>query len=426
MQHIQKLRQIAPYMTLEPAGEAPKAPSFDPARPIPAAAIDVLHHMDRSENGQQRTAPCGVALPTKERKIRKKHDQNGVFHAALPNGKTMPMLKTMLTTACERNCHYCPFRAGRSYRRTTFKPHEMAQTTMDMARAGLIRGLFLSSGIIGGGMRTQDKLIEAVEILRQKHRFRGFVHLKIMPGAEQAQVERAMQLADRLSVNLEAPNPSRLATLAPMKIFDEELVRPFRWIEAVRRNQPARLGWNGRWPSTTTQFVVGGGEESDLEILAAAQYLTKQLNLQRAYFMGFHPIKDTPLENKPAENPWREFRLYQASFLFRDYDFDLEEMPFSQDGNLPLDRDPKLAWAQASLREQPVEINHADRQELLRVPGVGPKSANIIVNARRQGKLKEMQHLRQLGLRTKPMEPYVLLDGVRPTRQLRLFPGGEW
>ncbi len=422
MQPIQKLRQIAPYMTLESAGEAPKPPSFQAGRPIPAASIDVLNHTDTQPGNSAKVAPCGMIVQTKGRKRRKKHDENGVFHAALPGGKTMPMLKTMLTTACERNCHYCPFRTGRNFRRATFKPEEMAQTTMDMTRAGLIRGLFLSSGIIGGGVKTQDKLIETVEILRQKHHFRGYVHLKVMPGAEQAQVERAMQLADRLSVNLEAPNPARLSTLAPMKIFDEELVRPFRWIEEIRQNRLAGLGWKGRWPSTTTQFVVGGADESDLEILAAAHYLYKQLNLQRAYFVGFHPIKDTPLENKAAENPWREFRLYQASFLFRDYDFDLEEMPFSQDGHLPLDRDPKQAWAETFLREQPVEINHADRQELLRVPGVGPKSANTIVQARRQGTLKDMLHLRQLGLRTKPMEPYVLLDGVRPTRQLRLFP----
>ena len=204
----------------------------------------------------------------------------------------------------------------------------------------------------------------------------------------------------RLSVNLEAPNDGRLATLAPMKNFGDELVRPLRWIEEIRQSQPAQLGWNGRWPSTTTQFVVGGGDESDLEILATSEFLYKQLKLQRAYFMGFNPIKDTPLENRPAENPWREYRLYQASFLFRDYGFDLEEMPFTQEGNLPLDSDPKRAWAQVNLRDEPVEVNRAGRQELLRVPGVGPKSATTIVQARRQGTLRDIQHLRQLGLRT--------------------------
>ena len=414
MEAISKLRDLSTFMHLEPAGERPRAPFPDDGRPTMDGGA-----LTGSGVG---VAPCGMVVETKARKKRKKHDENGVFHAAMPGGKTMPLLKTLLTSACERNCNYCPFRAGRNYRRTTFKPQEMAKIYMDMVRAGLVRGLFLSSGIIGGGMKTQDKLIDTVEILRHKHHFKGYVHLKVMPGAEKAQIERSMQLANRLSVNLEAPNDGRLSTLAPMKNFGEELVRPLRWIEEIRQSQPASMGWNGRWPSTTTQFVVGGGDESDLELLATSEFLYKRLNLQRAYFMAFNPIRDTPLENRPAENPWREYRLYQASFLFRDYGFDLEEMPFTQEGNLPLDRDPKQAWAQTNLRDEPVEVNRAGRQELLRVPGVGPKSATTIVQARRQGTLRDIQHLRQLGIRTGPMEPYVLLDGTRPTRQLRLFP----
>ncbi len=183
-------------------------------------------------------APCGQVIIPREEAVQGKNDL-AVYHAKLPNGKTIPLLKTLLTSACERNCYYCPFRAGRNYRRITFKPEEMAQTFMDMYRAGLVQGLFLSSGIIGGGVKTQDRLLDTVAILRQKHRFRGYVHLKIMPGAEKGQVRTAMTLADRLSVNLEAPNDRRLAELAPKKEFVRELVTPLRWVEG---NSPGGTG----------------------------------------------------------------------------------------------------------------------------------------------------------------------------------------
>ncbi len=167
--------------------------------------------------------------------------------------------------------------------------------------------------------------------------------------------------------------------------------------------------------------MVGGVDESDLELLSTAEYLHKQLKLTRVYYSSFSPVPDTPLENRPAANPWREHRLYQGSFLFRDYNFDLEEMPFDPAGNLPLDTDPKLAWAYANLRENPVEVNRASRQELLRVPGIGPKGAEVIMAARRRGTLGEVRHLQQIGVQTRRLKPFVLLDGKRPTYQLPLF-----
>ncbi|MCP4421523.1 MAG: radical SAM protein [Chloroflexi bacterium] len=363
-------------------------------------------------------APCGQVITP--RNSPKKQDALGITHAAMPGGKTMPMLKTLLTSACERNCFYCPFRAGRNYRRYTFKPDELAKTFMQLYRAGMAQGLFLSSGIIKGSVATQDRLLKTAAILRQKYQFKGYLHLKVMPGAEKEQLRQAMVLANRLSVNLEAPNDKRLAALAPKKHFFAELVRPLQLIEQIRQEEPARLGWNGRWPSTTTQFVVGGTDETDVEILSTVEYLTHKLHLKRAYFSAFSPIHDTPLENRPAENPQRKHRLYQTSFLFRDYGFSLEEMPFDQQGNLPLEIDPKLAWAQANLQHEPLELNCAQRRELLRVPGIGPKSSRTILNARRLGRLSEMHHLRQLGIATKRLAPYVLLDGKRPSFQLPL------
>ncbi len=423
MDTLIKLQEIAVHMNLEPAeevgaggrvpleakggkGEREKGHSSAPLPPFsPSPPL-----------------PCGLPENPGERRAAAKAAALGVTEVHLPNGRLMPLLKTMMTTACERNCHYCPFRAGRSAtRRVTFSPDEMAKAFIDMRRAGAVDGLFLSSGIIGGGVRAQDKLLDTADIIRHTYGYTGYVHLKIMPGAERDQVYRAMQLADRLSINLEAPTPERLAALAPKKQFADELLAPLRWMETIRREEPPERGWKGRWPSSVTQFVVGAVDESDLELLSATHHLTRAASLKRAYFSAFRPVSDTPLANRPAEDPWREHRLYQASFLFRDYGFDLEEMPFDARGRLPLDTDPKRAWAEVHLCERPVEVNRAEREELLRVPGIGPKGAAAILRARRRATLRSVGELRQIGVRTKDIEPFVLLDGRRPEYQLRLF-----
>jgi predicted DNA-binding helix-hairpin-helix protein len=350
-------------------------------------------------------------------------EQRAVFvhPAQLPNGKQVKLLKTLLSSACERDCYYCPFRAGRDFRRATFKPQEFAELFMKLYQSSMADGIFLSSGIAAGGANTQNKILDTAEILRKKLGFRGYLHLKIMPGAEKGQVERLMQLADRVSINLEAPNRERLTKLAPNKNFFEELFTPLKWVEEIRQTQPAYKGWNGRWPSTVTQFVAGGSDETDLELLTTTDWLMKNVRLTRAYYSAFNPIRDTPMENKPAVNPLREHRLYQASFLLRDYGFDLEEMPFVPDGNLPLTTDPKLAWAQQNLMGKPVEINRAGRRELLRLPGIGPKGADAILRARRSGKLRDLASLKRLGVVTTRVAPFILIDGRRAENQLMMF-----
>ena len=200
-------------------------------------------------------ADCPKVL--QELQVPAKHqDDIHIGSAQMPNGRQIKLLKTLLTSACERNCFYCPFRAGRDFRRATFQPDEMAQTFMAVNRANAAEGIFLSSGIVRGGLSSQDKLIDTADILRNKYHFHGYIHLKIMPGAEKDQVLRAMQLANRVSINLEAPNTARLEKLAPRKQFLEELLQPLRWVHEIRRTQPANQGWNGRWPSSVTQFVV--------------------------------------------------------------------------------------------------------------------------------------------------------------------------
>jgi predicted DNA-binding helix-hairpin-helix protein len=344
-----------------------------------------------------------------------------VHPAQLPNGKQLKLLKTLLSSACERDCYYCPFRAGRDFRRASFKPQEFAELFMKLYQSNMAEGIFLSSGIAAGGANTQNKILDTAEILRNRLGFRGYLHLKIMPGAEKGQVVRLMQLADRVSINLEAPNKERLIRLAPNKNFFEELFRPLKWVEEIRRTQPAYKGWNGRWPSTVTQFVAGGSDESDLELLTTTDWLMKNVRLRRAYFSAFSPVRDTPMESKSAVDPLREHRLYQASFLLRDYGFDLEEMPFIQNGNLPLATDPKLAWAQQNLQERPLEINNAERRELLRIPGIGPKGADAILKARRGSKLRDLTTLKKLGIVTTRVAPFILLDGRRAESQLSMF-----
>ncbi len=350
-----------------------------------------------------------------------KLDRLRVSQAVLPNGRRIRLLKTLLTSACERNCPYCPFRAGRDYRRLTFRPEELARTFMAVHQAGLVQGLFLSSGVVAGGVHTQDKVIASADILRNRLGYRGYLHLKIMPGADHDQVVRTMELADRVSVNLEAPNPGRLESLAPGKVFLQELLQPLRWVEEVRRTHSPAGAWGGRWPSSTTQYVVGALGESDLELLQTTEYLHRRAGLARAYFSAFRPVPDTPLAGHRPTPAKREQRLYQASFLLRDYGFRLEDLPFEAGGNLPLDTDPKLAWAQAHLRGQPVEINNATRNELLRVPGIGQRGADLILASRQGGRLLSLEALGRMGIQARRAAPYVLLDGRRPAMQLALL-----
>jgi len=378
----------------------------------PIARLKLLTDQMSLEPSEEH-CPAGLPLP----KAPANPKEVCIQPAQMPGGKQILLLKTLLSSACERDCFYCPFRAGRDFRRATFRPEEFANLFASLVRSRAAEGLFLSSGLAGGGMRTQDQLLDTADILRNRLGFRGYIHLKIMPGLEKAQVERAMQLADRVSINLEAPNTERLAKLAPHKVFMEELLQPLRWVDEIRRSTPPDKAWNGRWPSTVTQFVAGGADESDLELLTTTAWLNKNVNLKRAYFSAFHPIPDTPMENKAAVDHLREHRLYQASFLLRDYGFDLEELPFSGLGNLPLPSDPKLAWAQVNLLEKPMELNKAERRELLRIPGIGPRGADAILQARRQSKLRDISTLKKLGIVAERAAPYVLVDGRRPVYQ---------
>jgi len=300
-------------------------------------------------------------------------------------------------------------------------PDELADAIIKLDHAGIARGVFLSSGVFQGGVTSQDRLIATAEVLRFKRHYQGYIHLKIMPGAEREQVLHCLQLADRVSINLEGPNSASLARLAPHKVFFDQLLQPLKWIAEIRQNDEPKNTWKQRWPSSCTQFVVGAAGESDLELLSLTSNLQQQYGLARAYYSGFSPVVGTPFENLSPLNPWREHRLYQAFFLMRDYHFDLEELEFMPAGDLPLEKDPKLALAERLLLHHPIEINTADYKQLLRVPGIGPNKARLVMQKRRVHKIRELYQLKLLGIPTFKASPFILLDGQRPAYQQSLL-----
>jgi predicted DNA-binding helix-hairpin-helix protein len=304
--------------------------------------------------------------------------------------------------------------------RTSFEPDELARAFDQMHRANLVDGLFLSSGVCATADRTMDRMISCVETIRTRYAFPGYVHLKLLPGASEAHVERAVQLAHRVSVNLEAPTAERLAVIAPHKEFFRELTRPMSVARRFIDAGGGRLAPAGQ----TTQFVVGASGEADLEILSATARLYRELALKRAYFSAFQPVPGTPLDGLSPTPAWREHRLYQADWLLRFYGFDLDDLVFGPDGNLPRTADPKLMYAQAHPERFPVDVNRASPQDLLRVPGLGPKSVERILQWRRQGTLRELCDLSRAGAVAHRAAPYVLLDGKRPLYQLSLWSEG--
>ena len=359
-------------------------------------------------------AACDEASPGEERLVRRLDLSDAIYHAAA-GGRRVPILKVLLSNACQNDCAYCAIRASASVPRCTLRPEELAAAFASMVQRGQVRGLFLSSGLCGDARRTMDKLLATAELVRKRYLSRGYVHLKLLPGATADQVEQAARLADRISVNLEAPSPDRLASIAPQK----DLGALLSLLEEAARLSRAGKGLAPAGP--TTQFVAGAAHEPDRELLQAADMLYRKLRLERVYYSGFRPVPGTPLAQAPALPEWRQQRLYEADFLLRDYGFRWDELPFDEEGNLPRAADPKLAWALAHRELFPLELNKATRAQLLRVPGIGPRSAERILRLRRHSPLRDVSQLQACGIRVERCAPFVLLDGRRPSAQLPLF-----
>ncbi len=279
----------------------------------------------------------------------------------------------------------------------------MAGRFLEMHRAGLVEGLFLSSGIHGGVDRAMQTMLDTAALVRRRG-FRRYLHLKILPGASDEAVRQALRLADRVSVNLEAPSETALARLSPSKRFDE-LLGPLRVAARLARQED-----RGR-TSLTTQFVVGGAGESDGEVLGRAASLYDERSVARCYYSPFSPPDDGPLAGVAAAPRLRMVRLYQADWLLRFFGFALDEIPLDRRGALDPTEDPKTRWARLHPEWFPLEVNTADRAELLRVPGIGPTSADRILAARRRSRLGAPESLGALGVRWRRARRYLTFDG---------------
>jgi predicted DNA-binding helix-hairpin-helix protein len=330
-------------------------------------------------------------------------------------GRPMPILKTLQTSHCVFNCRYCSFARDNDRRRDTISPDEMAMITNDMTEAGKIRGLFLSSGIDGSVRKTMTRIIDTAKILRVKYGYTGYIHLKIMPGSSEDVIEEAGKYADRLSINMEAPNDQSLNSIAPNKKIHKSILGQMQLIETLRRMRRIhpRVG-------QITQFVVGGSDdpgENDRAFLTVAQYLYRELDFRRVYYSAFSPVKGTKLEGREPENPMRSHRLYQADRLMVDYGFTPDELVFDNRGKMSLDIDPKELWARAHPELYPVDITTADPQMILRVPGIGPTLARKILSARLNGDLRDQEDLLKLGRVNRKCLEWILIGGRMPVME---------
>ena len=327
-----------------------------------------------------------------------------IYPASVPRGGTSIVMKSLMTNACQNNCRYCPLRQGRDTPRYALRPDEMASLFMDYQRHRKLHGLFLTSGVVRSPDSTMQLIVDTAHLLRKRYAYRGFLHLKIIPGASDAAIEAALGLASAVSLNVEAPNRITFQNLTASKDFDRDIVRPIRHI--------SRLTAPGRQYSRvkqTTQFIVGAAQEHDRDILTATFGLYRRLHLDRVYFSAYQQQADEHETIVSHNLLTREHRLYQAEFLLRKYRWTLEDITFERDGNLCLDTDPKLRWAQRHPGYFPVRLRSASRESLLRVPGLGPITAGRIIAARRNSVFRSLHDVGVVGKRLETSTPYVVM-----------------
>ena len=332
-----------------------------------------------------------------------------IHRAALPNGGSIPLFKVLLTNVCINDCAYCVNQIGRDCPRHSFQPHELAKLFMELYIRKLVRGLFLSSGIGLNASQTMESMIKAVEILRYRFEYKGYIHLKILPEASFDSVAEGCKLASRVSINMEAPTPEHMAKLSSKKDLNHGIVERMRWVQQLLAKNE-RLVPSGQ----TTQFVVGAAGETDQDILYTTEALYHEIDLRRVYFSAFRPVKGSRLEWLHPASPLRQHRLYQADWLIRTYGFSHQELGLALDkgGNLRLNRDPKFVIAQKQPWLFPVDVNRASYDELLRVPGIGPLSAKRIIDSRKEHSIFSLQQLKKMGVSTKRAIPYIWFKGI--------------
>ena len=335
-------------------------------------------------------------------------------------GARMSLLRILMTNACSYNCHYCPMRRDRPMPRTLLKPEELVRIFLGAQQRGWCQGLFITTGIPGRPVKVMDDLIQVLELLREKHRFGGYIHVKLVAGSETAQIDRLTALASRISLNFEAPCGKSLAQIAPDKSFSTTLHDFERVRSLVVRERAEQAHGKPRDPlhpggasGMTMQFVVGATPDTDRDLINTVTRLEAGGGVQHPHFSAFRPISDTPMEGVPATPALREHRLYQAAYLVGSYGFTPEEVVFEPGGNLPLTLDPKSAWALEHPELFPVEIQSASHEALMRVPGIGPVVARRIVNERGSATLRGLSDLRKLGVVTTRAGGFLTLRGRR-------------
>lgn len=316
-----------------------------------------------------------------------------VYDASTPRGKC-PMMKVLLTNKCSFDCKYCVNSSKTRQTNLSFEPDELAKSFLHLHNSHRLEGFFLSSSIEKDPVKTTEKMIETVKIVRKS--FKGYIHFKVLPGASYDQIKEAAPLADRMSINIETPNKSRLSELSGVKDYKIDILRRQAWIKKSHGNQ-------------STQYIVGATDETDLEILKMVDWEYKNFDLKRTYYSAFRSAKDIELKKK-SESLIRQNRLYNVDFLMRKYFFKLNEFKeIIDDGMLPKD-DPKLVLARINF-DGPVEVNEASYDELLRIPGIGPKTVSRVIALRERSKIKRYSQLQEIGVRVKNAKPFIKVDG---------------
>ena len=344
----------------------------------------------------------------------------GICHAYAPDGRCISLLKILLTNSCIFDCHYCINRKSSNVRRARFTAKEVVDLTIAFYKRNYIEGLFLSSGIIKSSNYTMEQLVEVARSLREDHHFRGYIHLKTIPDADPELVHQAGLYADRVSINVELPTVAGLTRLAPEKDAGRIEGAMANVKTAILDAKDATKRYNAapRFAAgQSTQMIVGADAATDGDIVRRASSLYDRFGLRRVYYSAFSPIPDAsavlPLSRPPL---MREHRLYQSDWLIRFYDYRPDEVVAAADdatGMLPLDIDPKLAWALKHRQRFPVDVNRAPREDLLRVPGLGVKAVANILTSRRWRKLR-LDDIARLTVSVAKLRPFIVADDWRP------------
>lgn len=328
----------------------------------------------------------------------------GICHSFSADGRCISLLKILFTNECIYDCKYCVNRSGNDVVRTSFTPEEVCTLTMEFYRRNYIEGLFLSSGVLKSPNYTMELLYTVLYKLRHEHNFQGYIHVKAIPGADSRLIQKTGYLADRMSVNIELPTAESLRLLAPHKTR-KNILAPMRFVQQMSAENQYEIQTYRHVPKfvpagQSTQMIIGATPESDYQILHVAESLYKKFDLKRVFYSAFIPVnEDKNLPSVKEQRPplLREHRLYQADWLLRYYHFEAGELLDEENPNFNAYLDPKCFWALRHLEEFPIEINYAAYDMLLRVPGIGYKSASRIVKARRMGML-DFEDLKKMGV----------------------------